>query len=531
MTTRVSPLARLVAAARGALGRHPDRAALLLILLVGLAIRLAFTFRAPIFLVHDSVTYFESGYDFARGYGFDLAFKRTPLYPLFIAGVVGFVSEDLQALAFVQHLLGLVTAVLTYWLGRAVFGRLAGLAAGLIVALSGPLIIYEHYILAEALFIPLLMGFGVVLAGALRERGSGGAGERGSVRLLFAAGILLGLAGLTRPVGQAVVLAVPLALLVALGSWRRAAVASLAVVIGFGAVTLPWMVRNYLYQGSFESAGAVGQTLVGRITRHDEGFTIPSPESPSPYADPVKTQARALVLRQMQREARPSAINHRLRETYGWTHAEANRMMRDVCLEILSAQRGYYLTSTVVKLRRLLWGDPEDFIGYHWGGRKSNELREDWVSNATIAHLLEPPTALQEAEKHNAAAIVAFFSPGQSVLRWGLFGLLLLGVVAGVRSRARWAVVFVVLLTLSLAVPAAALVGYVPRYRYPADPFLAVVIGGGLAWLVQVVRARTAVRAQRSSVAERPSGSRPGGEGAGALTPPVPPREQAELAT
>ena len=140
MSTHVSPLARLAAAARGLLGRHPDRAALLLLLLVGLTIRLAFTFRAPIFLVHDSITYFESGYELARGSGFELAFKRTPLYPLFIAGVVALVSEDLQALAFVQHLLGLVSIALTYVLGRALFGRLAGFTGGLIVALSGPLL-------------------------------------------------------------------------------------------------------------------------------------------------------------------------------------------------------------------------------------------------------------------------------------------------------------------------------------------------------------------------------------------------------
>src|SRR4051812_48043055 len=82
---RASPLARAGAAVARRVGQHPDRSALLIILLAALAIRLAFTFRAPVFLVHDSVTYFQAGYDFARGAGFDLAFKRTPLYPLFVS--------------------------------------------------------------------------------------------------------------------------------------------------------------------------------------------------------------------------------------------------------------------------------------------------------------------------------------------------------------------------------------------------------------------------------------------------------------
>ena len=487
MTQRASPLARLVQSARDQVGRHPDRAAIALILLVAAIPRLAFTIRAPVFLVHDSVTYFESGFDFARSGDFDLAFKRTPLYPLFIALVVATLGEDLQTLGFVQHLLGLLSAVLTYLLGRALFGRAAGLAAGLLVGLLGPLIIYEHYVLAEPLFIPLLLGFALALIRAV-QRGERRPAERPAWRWLLVAGLLLGLAGLARPVGQAVLVLLPLALWVALRKFRPAVMATGLVVAGFALITLPWMARNYVQNGSFESAGALGQTLTGRIIRHDEGFVIPAPESPSPYADPVQTEARALILRQMGRDARPSAINHRVRTTFNWTEAQANRAMRDVCLEILTAQKDRYLVGSVTKLRRLLWGDPENFLGYHWASRKNNELREDWVSNQSIAHLLTPPSPAQEAEKYNAGAIVALVSPAQPVFRWVLFALLLAGLVFGLRGANRWASVFIILLVAALVVPAAALVGYVPRYRYPADPFLAVVIAGGLVGLVRLAR-------------------------------------------
>jgi 4-amino-4-deoxy-L-arabinose transferase-like glycosyltransferase len=485
LTQRASPLARLVQSARDQVGRHPDRAAIALILLVAALPRLAFTFRAPVFLVHDSVTYFESGFDFARSGDFDLAFKRTPLYPLFISVVVATLGEDLQTLGFVQHLLGLLSVVLTYLLGRVLFGRAAGLAAGLLVGLLGPLIIYEHYVLAEPLFIPLLLGFALALVRAV-QRGGRVPAERPAWRCLLAAGLLLGLAGLARPVGQAVLPLLPVAFWVALQKLRPAAVATGLVAAGFALITLPWMARNYVQNGSFESAGALGQTLTGRIIRHDEGFVIPAPESPSPYGDPVQTAARALILRQMARDARPSAINHRVRETFNWTEAQANRAMRDVCLEILIAQKDRYLVGSVAKLRRLLWGDPEDFLGYHWASRKNNELREDWISNQSIAHLLTPPSPLQEAEKYNASAIVALVSPAQPVFRWALFALLLVGLGFGLRGANRWASVFIMLLVAALVVPAAALVGYVPRYRYPADPFMAVVIAGGLIGLARL---------------------------------------------
>jgi 4-amino-4-deoxy-L-arabinose transferase-like glycosyltransferase len=471
-----APALTIPATWRGIIARHPDRVALIALLLIGAGVRLAFTFRAPIFLVHDSVTYFQSGYDFARGYGFELAFKRTPLYPVFIAGVVAVVGEDLQALAFVQHMLGLVSIALTYFLARVLSGRAAAMVAGLLVALSGPLLLYEHYILAEPLFTALLLAFGLVLVRAV---------QTGRWHWLVLSGIVLGLASLSRPVGQAALLAVPVGLLVAMRSWRRAALASGLVVLGFGFVSVPWMVRNFATNGSFESAGAIGQTLTGRIALHDEGFVIPAPDSPSPYDDPVKTEARALVLRQMARDARPSAINHRLRNTFGWTEAQANRLMRDVALEILVAQRERYVTGTFIKARRLLWGEEIDLIGDHWSNRKSGELRESWVSNPTIAHLLTPPTPQQESEKWNAAAMLRALPPHS--IRWPLFFLLVAGLVAGWRSQQRWGTVFIAALVLALVFPSAALVGYEPRYRYPLDPFLAILIGGGVVGVARLV--------------------------------------------
>jgi hypothetical protein len=186
--------------------------------------------------------------------------------------------------------------------------------------------------------------------------------------------------------------------------------------------------------------------------------------------------------------------------------------MRDVALEIITSQRERYLVGTVTKFRRLLWGEQEDFLGYHWASRKNNELREDWVSNETIAHILTPPSPQQEASKLEAERLVELFSPAD--WRWPLLALLLAGLVAIFRSPQRWAGLLLVLLVLALAVPAAALVGYVPRYRYPCDPLMAVLVGGGVAWLAAQVRAgRVALRGRRAATVP---GGAPGRAG---LTP------------
>src|SRR5262249_35825980 len=156
-------------------------------------------------------------------------------------------------------------------------------------------------------------------------------------------------------------------------------------------------------------------------------------------------------------------------------------------------QRDRYIAGTIVKTRRLMWGEAEDLIGYHWSNRKSGELRDDWFSNQSIAHLLTPPTALQESEKYNAAAIVRFFSP--YVFRWPLL-LLIAGLGKSLRFVERWVASLLVLLVVALVFPAAALVGFVPRYRYPADPFMAALIGAGAAYLLTL--AASGIRASRA---------------------------------
>src|SRR3712207_2189092 len=125
--------------------------------------RLAFLYRAPVLLTGDSQSHFLPGFDLARGLDFDPELRRPPGYAAFVAGVVTVLGEDLRALAFAQHVLGVGTALLTYWLGRLTLGRAAGLAAGLMVALNGSLILSGQSVMTETLFTALLLGTLVLL--------------------------------------------------------------------------------------------------------------------------------------------------------------------------------------------------------------------------------------------------------------------------------------------------------------------------------------------------------------------------------
>src|SRR4030095_259558 len=101
---------------------HPDALAIGLIVLVAVAIRAAFAFRVPVFLLRDSISYFLPAWALLHGYGFDLSLPRPPVYPGFLALAMAMFGQDLLAVAFAQHLLGIASAVLVYLLGRMTVG-------------------------------------------------------------------------------------------------------------------------------------------------------------------------------------------------------------------------------------------------------------------------------------------------------------------------------------------------------------------------------------------------------------------------
>lgn len=466
---------------------HPDLILLSALVLLAVIMRGILLTRAPLFLRRDSVAYFQVGWELANGLGFDLPLRRTPLYPLFIAGVVWLLGEDLRGLALAQHLLGIVTVIATYYLGRAMFGpgargRVAGGLAALAVATSAPLLIYEHYILAEPLFIPLLTtGLLLVILGMQRD----------GRWLYLMGGVVMALAALSRPIGQALLPLAPLAILVHHWDVRRnlraaikpAILPSALVVLGFALILVPWTASKSMSTGRVSGAGALGQSLIGRIIRHDEGFELPKPDSPSPHADARKTEIRALILTQMNRDARPSAINHRIRNVFGLTEPEADAALREVAIEIFTDQPGRYVEGTLAKFRRLLVGEDERFRT-HWSTRKDGELKDAWTSEDSIAHLYAPLTPVQELEFPVAEAVTRLFQPYLWI--WLLGPLVLLGVGWGLVRGPRGPTVLLVLTVVALVFPSAALVGYVPRYRYPVDPLLLVLAAGGVlaAWLL-----------------------------------------------
>lgn len=169
-----------------------------------------------------------------------LSSHRGPGYPAFLAIVYKLSGLEWRLLAarLAQAFVGATLAPLTYYLGRRLFPERASAArfGGLAMAVYPMLLVYPLALASENLFIPL------VAAGLLALLY---AAEKGDDRLYVVAGLLFGLATLTRSIIFGSVGLAALWLWFAVRSRRGALLFGLAVVL----MVLPWTIRNSLLHG------------------------------------------------------------------------------------------------------------------------------------------------------------------------------------------------------------------------------------------------------------------------------------------
>jgi hypothetical protein len=498
-TIRTAGRARPGERIRALVGRHPDTIAIGLILLVAVTMRVAFAFRVPAFLLRDSVSYFLPAWDLLNGYGFDLSVRRTPVYPAFLTLAMALFGEDLLAVTFAQHLIGCVSAVLVYLLGRMTVGRMAGLIAALITAANGALIIAEHYLMPEVALIFLLLLTFVAFVGAMRSASKAG---------FAASGVLLGLSMLCKPVAQILLPVLPVMLVIGyasrpaagpttalagfLAAVRQAIVPAVLIGAGVLAVVIPWTARNAVVHGSATTAGALGQTLLARTAKHDTNFRWYDEKQADAY-ERREGIARQLVQNGIKQRLSDGVIYRRVQDRFGMTDTEINGFMRELTSEVILAQPAYYLQGTLKMTWQLLAGEPEK-LSTDWKTQNARLSRDEWDDR--VEHLLSRASAAQRNELDEASAVVDLVQPPA----WGLLVpiLFVLGTILFIFNRDLRPALLLSLAVLGLLGTCAALDGPVVRYRYPADPLMALVGAGAVTWAVGAV-------ARRLSTVSRPA--------------------------
>jgi hypothetical protein len=210
-----------------------------------------------------------------------------------------------------QALLGTAVVALLGLVAWRLWGRRTGIAALALGAVFVPGVVLGGALLTETLFVALMLA---ALAAALADRAAGG--DR---RWLIAAGVLCGLAVLTRSNAPALLL--PLAIAVASAGERplRARLRRAAALVGVAAlVVAPWTLRNAVALDAFVPVTTeAGSALAGTYsdeTRHDRDW--PGAWKPPahfrelrPVLDPVRREEPAEQRALLERSLRYMADN------------------------------------------------------------------------------------------------------------------------------------------------------------------------------------------------------------------------------
>jgi 4-amino-4-deoxy-L-arabinose transferase-like glycosyltransferase len=417
---------------------------LLAILVVALAARVAVVVATPDFKpIFDAADFDRHAASISAGDGYPspqlglpgpTAF-RPPAYPIALA-LIHKIGGGWTAERLLGALLGVVTVVLVFLIARRLWGRTVGLTAGAICAVFPPLVLLNVSLLSETLFVPLTLA--AVLA-VLEYR------DGRYLRWAVIAGVLCGLAVLTRTNGLLMVVALALGAWVVRPRWSRSALAGPVAVLAATAVTFaPWVIRNTVEFDRFVALGTgAGYALAGTYNS----------EARSRGAHPGQPFA-------------PSQLAIYRRDFATRSHfdeAEFTSRLNDRATQYIKDHPGYVLET-------VLWNVPRVFDVV-----RSDSFRRVFAAQQVQAVGVGPV---------DSAAV--FLLSLYLVLALALLGL---GLVMR-RRDLRKAAVLVLGVPVLILVPALAIYG-LPRYRAPADPFLVMLAAVGAVAVWNRLRTRT----------------------------------------
>jgi Dolichyl-phosphate-mannose-protein mannosyltransferase len=414
--------------------------ALVAILLLGLGLRLAEAWdgRSP---VYDAQGYAAIAVSLERGDGFTLGADATqpasnysPGLPLLTGGlyaITGGVHE--RSARLVLALIGSLSVLFAYLIGRRISGPLAGLIGAAAVAVYPAFVEYQGMLMSEPLAATLLSAAVIAILWA------GDANEAPARWLL--PGLLLGALALTRP--EYLAISLPIAVVVfARGGregWRSCLPQAAIMLLGLALLVAPWTIRNAVVLDRFVpiSTGG-GQVLFA-------GSYMPS------AGDPERVGTEVLERHPGLREQLPP--NPRLEQI----------------LSALAAQRfpGLEADAALARMgRERLWEDlserPLEYLGF-----LATKVGRLWSHG--------PREVMRE--------------PAWEVLHWALVALGLLGLLTLARQR-RWEALLFGVVLISVTATGALLVAS-PRRALVTIPLVAALAGTGVAWAATNLRRRT----------------------------------------
>ena len=299
-----------------------SRRAVLLLVAIAAAVRIALTFVTQPIVWPDSHVYYEMAQSILRGDWALHEIFRTPGFSAFMAMFLAADDTPLSGYRLIaaQRVLGVLGAVVVYAIGREAFRPATAFYGTLLWTVSPLQLYYETAVSSEAVFVFVLLG---TLLAAVRLLNSRYAAAFAIVGALCAAAVL------TRPVAKGLIVVVILAGAIA-GSRSRRSFAQYAMALCVYLVCIvPWMYANSQTYGFFGISRGEG---LGLFMRAFDIERLPPPGE-TRYAD-VSAAYRQLA-------ANVPYVHYRIRDELnyrrGYSARETDDAMEAYALEAIAA--------------------------------------------------------------------------------------------------------------------------------------------------------------------------------------------------
>jgi hypothetical protein len=270
------------------------------------------------------------------------AFYRAPAYQYFLGGLLRLTGGSLLGVRIAQIILGSLTPVLVAILGARLFSRRVGAVAGMLCASAATLILSDLELLNSVLFLPLLAAALLALDRTCRQP---------SLPAAFVAGLLFGLAAITRPeILPLMCVGAGLAAVAARRhGWPTRRLAAASAVWGAAALlaVAPVTLHNLVVGRDFVLISSQGGSnfYIGNSAQAD-GYTpaMPAPTDTASYAanglytDNMESSSRFGARLALGHEPIPSEVSrYWTRRALSWIASEPRAWLR------LLAHKAFYL--------------------------------------------------------------------------------------------------------------------------------------------------------------------------------------------
>ena len=362
---------------------------------------------------------------------------RPPLWPFIIATIYFFAGEHSDYVRLFCCLLGSGTCVLVYFFAKDLFGKRVALITGVIAAIYTGLFIWDGWLYTESLYTFCLTAFTFSLYQLQHSTLPAWLTARSRPPTIFLpwrrwiifSGIFLGLAVLARPTGSILVgllcLWAVLVIFAKVMPWQAAISSALIIVLIAAVINVPWLYRNYRVTHAFIPVSTLGTTLAG--TFNDQVA----------YGKPGLRGLWNLPANLVNPDFNSyTFVNERAdtEQAFNWMRTHLSTMP--------------YLFSL--------------------------HFRDMWTP-----YMYSHGLPFEEFPGQLSSKIILLMIPIMSI---PIFLLAALGLAVTWRRRKKQLLVVYIIIALTI-VQNMAFYG-LPRYRAPIEPFLALMVGGALWWVI-----------------------------------------------